>query len=234
MKLFETQLELQEECACDTSLVKLDLTYSELSDLHQEGVSACSNLEALTCLDSLVNAQAPAQQLNSAVKQEDQLRIAVGLSSLTRLSTLDWEDAYNMANISFGCLSGLVSLQHLSVRSCATQMSTGQLGALTNLTYLDLESCDLHSGNVEESIDVGIEFQKLTFLHLVSLHSKVFTVEDSISGLLNCKRLGRVQFSFARLATAQDVCKFAGLVHGFAQSPAVKFSVGDWNSWSDG
>ena len=108
----------------------------------------------------------------------------------------------------FDCFSALLSLQHLSVNVPALQMCTGQLGALTNLTFLDIQcqrhcqmpSCD----NIETRINIDIDFGKLVLLRVFSLHSSVFGFRDQTCDLLRCRYLESVCFFHC------STCKWSG------------------------
>ena len=88
-----------------------------------------------------------------------------------------------------------------------------------------MPSCD----NIETRINIDIDFGKLVLLRVFSLHSSVFGFGDQTCDLLRCRYLESVCFSIARPASGQDAVKFATLVHGLAQRPAIKFKMGTWS-----
>lgn len=128
-----------EDCLCVTSLVALDMFQAAVQCLHAEGVTACSSLQQLTCLDSYILASNPAEHLSCG--KNELMRIPASLSRLTNLVSLTFAYTHNTAEIDMGWLGQLPSLHSVGA-SLDVSVATfpDDLSVLSKLTELSVGS----------------------------------------------------------------------------------------------
>ena len=121
-----------EDCSCVTSLLKLRLGCSQLRRFHSQGVSACSNLQSLSCSDSLVSAVNPNEDF-----QWDDTRISTGpsLTALTALSSLSLRVITTDASLKLEWVTMLKSLQQLHAFLDSAELPAA-FSSMRNLTSL--------------------------------------------------------------------------------------------------
>lgn len=132
-----SEVKCDEDCACVTSLLELDLTHSALRWFHAQGVRACSRLQVLHCSHSYMLVRNGAEDMK--FHRNEPIKIPNSLSALTSLTRLGFSYAHSTAEIDVGWLSQLQSLHcicaTLNVPSAAFPDS---LSVLTHLTRLSI------------------------------------------------------------------------------------------------
>ena len=179
-------------CSCVTSLLELQLESAKLHGFHQHGVCACSCLQYLRCVASMVdgNTYADILELNHDNS------FPVDLSTLTALTKLEYKAGGGPAIQELDWLTVLQGLKSVSADLYAVEVDMGaDLSTMVNLTNLKVLCSPVDEyGSV---LSVDLDWTSLVALESLSLASSIIdnSCQNGLNGLLALKHLKHVKYS---------------------------------------
>lgn len=218
LDLQTSQVECYGDCEFATSLVELHLVdMVRLENFHSQGVCACCSLQELECVQSCVLAGTPTESLSSLKDQEH--HIPDSLSQLTSLTRFDFFHVNHGAQLQFGWLSQLPSLQDIRMTiDVKTAEFPPALSLLSKLTTLKIAN-RVPGSHIRFAFDWG----RLVELRVLETHAQVRFTQTL--GQLTClARLNRVVLSHIGDSDEVTTTQIGLLAHRLGiERPDVEF-----------
>lgn len=214
LELTHCNASCMQRCQCVTSLKTLKMVYAELAGLHNDGLLACSQLEAFKCNYSYVQASSPRHSFDfcTACQQGP-----IGLTALTKLTRLEVQHGAKdgVSVVTLDWVAQVPSLQVLRVHVDGEHLLlTETLSCMTNITSLFIKASSKHGLPGCSKVCPMLDWSALVSLKELRLHGTLRLVEEHrLSKLASLASLHTIEVAEGPTRGVAEVRQLAELAY---------------------